>query len=167
MNKNVRHLRRSLILISFIACIAASCKSTGGGEGRTPQGDVHVSFQWEQSTPVSGTLRANVSTPGGGLETYSGKFFQITQETRLETLSPLWDPWYPAWVGWRYWGPEPDTAFLTHYTGHVVATLEGPGNKRMRCEFQLIDASAGMKGGGRGDCQLPSGQTIKAEFPPA
>ena len=167
MKVNFRPLRRSLILVCLVACMATACKSTGTGEGRTAKGDVQVSFQWEQSTRTSGTLRASLASPNGELETYTGKFFQITRESQLQTLSPLWDPWYPAWVGWRYWGPEPETAFITHYTGHVVANLEGPRNKRMRCEFQLIDASAGMKAGGKGECQLASGETIKAEFPPA
>ena len=45
--------------------------------------------------------------------------------------------------------------------------LAGPDGKRMRCEFQLIRAAEGMKGGGEGRCQLPSGKTIKADFPPS
>jgi hypothetical protein len=51
--------------------------------------------------------------------------------------------------------------------GHVLANLAGPDGKRMRCEFQLLRASEGMKGGGEGRCQLPSGKTIKADFPPS
>jgi hypothetical protein len=58
-------------------------------------------------------------------------------------------------------------AFVTHYTGHVLANLAGPDGKRMHCEFQLLRASEGMKGGGEGRCQLPSGKTIKADFPPS
>jgi hypothetical protein len=37
----------------------------------------------------------------------------------------------------------------------------------MRCEFQLLRADEGMKAGGEGRCQLPSGKTIKAAFPPS
>jgi hypothetical protein len=79
----------------------------------------------------------------------------------------LWAGWYPSWVGWPYWGPEPQIAFITHYTGQVVSNLEGPNGQRMRCHFQLLRSSAGMKGGGKGECQLPSGETIKADFPPS
>jgi hypothetical protein len=32
---------------------------------------------------------------------------------------------------------------------------------------QLLPASDGMKRGGEGRCQLPSGKTIKADFPPS
>ena len=167
MIANVSRVPRSIVLCMLVATIASGCKSTGLGAGQSPKGDVHATFQWESLTPTSGTLRAALVTPNGAPETYAGKFFQITRETTLETVGPLWDPWYPAWGGWRYWGAEPEIAFLTHYTGHVVANLEGPANKRMRCEFQLVNASAGMKGGGKGECQLASGETIKAEFPPS
>lgn len=37
----------------------------------------------------------------------------------------------------------------------------------LRCQFQLLRADEGMKGGGQGQCQLPSGRTIDAEFPPS
>jgi hypothetical protein len=157
----------SFLLGLAITAILCGCKTTGSGEGRTSQGDVNVMFQWEQSSPTSGELHATLNTRGGEQETYTGQFFQITRESRLETLGPLWAGWYPSWVGWPYWGPEPQTAFITHYTGHVVANLAGPGGQRMRCHLQLLRASAGMKGGGKGECQLPSGETIKAEFPPS
>lgn len=38
-----------------------------------------------------------------------------------------------------------------HYTGHVVANLTGPNGQRMRCQFQLLRAGDGMKGGGQSD----------------
>jgi hypothetical protein len=51
--------------------------------------------------------------------------------------------------------------------GHVVPNLAAPGGQRMRCQFQLLRSGDGMAGGGQGQCQLPSGQTIDAEFPPS
>ena len=51
-------------------------------------------------------------------------------------------------------------------TGDVQA-LAGPDGKRMRCEIQLLRADEGMKGGGEDRCQLPSGKTIMADFPPS
>ena len=151
----------------LIAGLSAACKSTGEGEGRVQEGDARVTFQWEQSDPTSGTQRATLERPGGSRETYQGRFFQITRESRLETLAPVWAGWEPNWLGWRYWGPVPQWSFITHYTGHVVANLVGPDDRRMRCHFELLRASAGMKGGGMGECQLASGQNIKAEFPPS
>jgi hypothetical protein len=105
--------------------------------------------------------------PDGGPETYEGKFYQITKDTHVDTLGGLWDPWYPRWGGWAYWGPEPEESFVEHYTGHVVANLLGPNGQRMRCQFLLLRSGEGMKGGGQGQCQLPTGQTVNAEFAPA
>jgi hypothetical protein len=34
----------------------------------------------------------------------------------------------------------------------------------MRCHFHLMHPQHGMAGGGAGECQLPSGQTIDATF---
>jgi hypothetical protein len=54
---------------------------------------------------------------------------------------------------------------ITYYSGQVLANLQGPGGF-MRCDFRLMRPSYGMGGGGSGRCQLPSGVTINAQFPP-
>ena len=108
-----------------------------------------------------------VMEPSGAEETFQGKFYQITRDTNVETLGSLWTPYYPRWHGWAYWGPAPEEGFIEYYTGHVLAILSTPNGERMRCRFQLLRSSEGMKGGGEGQCQLPSGQTVSADFPPA
>jgi hypothetical protein len=50
--------------------------------------------------------------------------------------------------------------------GHVAPNLAAPGERRLRCQFQLLRSGDGMRGG-QGQCQLPSGQTIDAEFLPS
>jgi hypothetical protein len=97
-------------------------------------------------------------------ETYSGPFFQITQESRVDSLEPLWVGWGRRWPGWEPWWPS--TEFVTHYSGRVVANLQGPNGTHMRCDFRLMRPTAGMAGGGTGRCQLPNGLTIDADFPP-
>jgi hypothetical protein len=161
-------MRSSLVPLvgGLLFCAAImGCKSTGFGTGESPHGNVKVNFTWEQSAPTSGTLRAVLTTSDGTNEMYEGKFYQITRDTTVETLGPLWSPWYAGWGGWAYWGPVPNESFVTHYTGHVVANLAGPNAERMRCQFQLNRSEEGMKGGGQGQCQLPSGKTINADFP--
>jgi hypothetical protein len=59
---------------------------------------------------------------------------------------------------------SPD-AFVMHYSGKVVATLQS-GDKHMRCRFQLTQPSRGMGGGGEGECQLGQGGIIRANFAP-
>jgi hypothetical protein len=156
-----------LLLGLFVGTALIGCKSTGQGTGESRTGDAKVSFTWEESGPTSGKLKATVIRPDGKQESYEGKFYQITQDTHVETIGDLWSPWYPGWGGWAYWGPVPEDSFIQHYSGHVVANLAGPNGQRMRCQFQLNRSSEGLKGGGQGQCQLPDGQTITAEFPPA
>ena len=60
-------------------------------------------------------------------------------------------------------GPDDET--ITHYSGQVLANLQGPGGF-MRCHFTLMSPSSGMAGGGVGQCQLPTGTIIHAQFPP-
>lgn len=167
MKQFVAVLPSSILLAVFFTAILIGCKSTGSGIGESRSGDVKVDFTWQQSDAASGNLAATVTDTGGRREAYQGKFYQITQNSRIETLGGIWNPWYPHWGGWSYWGPEPEESFIEHYTGHVVANLSGPDGKRMRCQFQLLRADEGMKGGGQGQCQLPSGRTIDAEFPPS
>jgi hypothetical protein len=54
---------------------------------------------------------------------------------------------------------------ITNYSGQVLANLQGPGGF-MRCDFRLMSPSYGMDGGGIGQCQLPTGTIINAQFPP-
>ena len=154
-------------MIVGLLVVLVGCKSTGSGTGESSSGDVQAHFTWQQSEPASGTLTATLSGRDGSEETYQGKFYQITRESRIDTLGPLWHPWHPGWTGWAYWDSEPGDALITHYTGHVLANLAGPDGKRLRCEFQLLRAAEGMKGGGEGQCRLPSGKSIKADFPPS
>ena len=158
------------VTLCLVLCVGAAlmgCKSTGQGTGESNTVGVKARFTWEQSDPSSGTLKATVTRPDGTEDTYEGKFYQITKESRIDAFGPLWDPWYPGWYGWPYWGPAPSDTFIEHYTGHVVANLAGSSGQRMRCQFRLLRSSEGMKGGGQGQCQLPSGLTINAEFPPS
>jgi hypothetical protein len=100
-------------------------------------------------------------------KTYTGQFFQITSDTTVDTLGPLWAGWGPGWRrgGWYDWNAGPE--FVTHYSGRVVANLATPDGTHMRCKFQLVHPSDGMAGGGRGECQMPGGNSIDATFPHA
>jgi len=158
---------RSIVKLGLplLAMLAAGCTSIGTGVGSTPSGADPVSFSWKSSDPVSGTMNATLSDG----KIYSGQFFQITKDTTVNSVGPLWSGWSPAWGGWGWenWGAAPSTSFVTHYTGRVVANLGAPSGEHMRCKFQLVHPSEGMAGGGRGQCQMPDGKTIDATFPSA
>jgi len=145
------------------AALAAGCTTTGTGFGSTAKGTEPVTFEWKSSGSVSGEMSATLSDG----KAYTGQFFQITSETTVDDLGPLWAGWGPGWrrAGWYDWDPGPE--FVTHYSGRVVANLISPDSTHLRCRFQLVHPSAGMAGGGRGECELPDGQHIDAEFPKA
>jgi hypothetical protein len=149
------------LALPLLVALAAGCTTMGTGVGSTESGVDAVTFSWKSSDDVSGTLNATLA----GSSTFSGQYFQITQQTRVDTLGPLWDGWHRGrrsfgWGDWNY-GPS----FITHYSGRVVANLAAPDNQHMRCRFQLVHPTNGMAGGGRGQCQMPDGKTIDATFP--
>jgi hypothetical protein len=151
-------------ILPLVAALAAGCTTMGTGSGSTPSGASPISFNWKSSDSVSGTMSAALASG----QTYSGQFFQITRETTVDGVGPLWSGWYPGWRrrgGWDYWDASPTPDFITHYTGRVVANLAAPSGEHMRCNFQLAHPSDGMAGGGSGQCQMPGGETIDATFP--
>jgi hypothetical protein len=164
---DVTHRIVKLGLPLLVMLAAAGCTTMGVGTGATLSGADPVSFSWKQSGSVSGTMDA--TAPDG--KTYSGQFFQVTKDTRVDSLDPLWVGWGRGWrggwggFGWRDWNSGP--TFITHYTGRVVANLGAPSGEHMRCKFQLAHPSSGMAGGGRGQCQMPDGKTIDTTFPQA
>lgn len=152
--------------------VLAACTTTGMGGGQlTGAGadEQAVVFTWRSTDgAMSGSMNAQLPN-----ETYTGRFFQITRQTRSEVLAPLWTHWSLGWYDWPYWGgvaqgpypyPYPTVQFITHYSGKVVATLESPGNQRMRCRFHLAEPARGMLGGGEGECQLSGGRVVRALF---
>ena len=159
MNKRMlAGLAPALVLLA-----AAGCASSGAGYGVSGAGREEATFRWDAKNDVSGTLTATM--PGGRI--YSGEYFQVTSETRVDGLAPLWDGWRPGWRGWPYWNAAPGPGFVTEYTGRVLANLAANNGDRMRCRFRLIHPAEGMAGGGEGECQLPNGEAIEATFPKA
>ena len=155
--------QNAALVLPLLAVIAAGCTTMGTGYGSTPAGGSPATFNWKSSDGVTGTMNATLSDG----TTYSGQYFQITADTTVDGVAPLWDGWYSGWRGAGFWGAAPSTDFITHYSGRVVANLATSNATHMRCKFQLVHPSEGMAGGGSGQCQLPDGKTIDANFPKA
>jgi len=149
--------------LPLLVALAAGCTTMGTGFGSTASGKNPVNFSWKSSDSVSGSMNATLSDG----KTFTGQFFQITSDTTVDNLGPLWAGWGGRrWGGdWGYWDAEPD--FVTHYSGKVLANLSSPDGEHMRCKFQLVHPSNGMAGGGAGQCQLSGGNTIETTFPKA
>ena len=166
-----RRPRALATLAAMAACTllgACSTITSGMGSGdlvRAGKAQEPVLMSWTSDNGgLSGTMVAALPD-----RTYKGAFFEITQQTRKETLAPLWAGWGPGWYDWPYWSyppfaPDDVTQFVTHYSGKVVANLQAPGGNRMRCRLHLVQPARGMAGGGEGECQIAGGGTIRARF---
>ena len=139
-----------------------ACTTMGTGVGSSPTGNVRAALTWK-GTDNSGNMTATLNNG----QAYTGMYLQITKETRVNDLGPLALGWGRPWREWPAWGVDPGPEFITQYSGRVVANLDGPNGTHMRCRFQLAEPASGMAGGGQGQCQLPSGQTIDTTFPQA
>jgi hypothetical protein len=163
MNRRIEmRYQNATLMLPLLVAMATGCTTMGSGTGSTPSGSSAATFNWKSSDGVSGTLNATMSDG----KTYSGQYFQITKDTTVDSIGPLWGGWRGrGGRGWGYWGADPSPDFITHYSGRVVANLAEPSGTHMRCQFQLVHPSDGMNGGGLGQCQLPDGITIDANFP--
>ncbi len=157
--------KRLAVVPIALGLIACTTLGTGTGTGTGEVDGAPVSFQWRSTDGgMSGTLTATLPELA-----FQGPFFQITRQTRVESLTPLWTHWRHGWGDWPYAGETyipmvPGPQFITYYSGKVLATLEAPGNQRMRCRFHLVTPSRGMGGGGEGECQLTGGRGVRAVF---
>lgn len=162
------HRFRTAVVATLAALLLGACATVGTGEGDLTmknRTEKPVLFSWKSDNGgISGSITAEL--PGAR---YQGHFFQITRQTRRDTLQPLWDGWPEGWSDWDYWGygdygPYNVTQFITRYSGKVVANLQTDAGKKMRCRLHLVHPARGMAGGGEGECQVSGGGTIHARF---
>ena len=142
----------------LIVGLAAGCATTmRTGSGSAVSGENPMKFRWTSSGNVSGSLTATFASG----ETFTGRFFQVTSSLtdELGPQGPIWHQEGPYDVG-------PGLQYIPHYTGRVVANLSQSDGAQMRCRFKLMRPVDGMAGGARGECQLPDGLNVDAQFPP-
>jgi hypothetical protein len=154
----------TVIMLAALALAACETQSAGTGSGNVRGTQKPVAFTWQSSDNISGDITA---TFGSG-RVFKGSYFQITRDTRVDRLDPLWDGWGRPYRRntWRYWDRESHSEFIKAYSGRVLANLHSDDGEHMRCRFTLISPQRGMAGGGEGRCQLSeSGREINAEFP--
>jgi hypothetical protein len=156
-------MRTALCLSSLLAL--GACSHSGAGEGTletaaTTTSGGHskgaVTFHWESKANASdGSIQAKL--PDG--TAYNGTYLQVTSQATADDYGAYYSAWAdPVWGAPWYDGPA--DAFVTRYSGKVLANLNGQDGKRMRCTFQLQEPSSGMSGGGQGDCQLSDKETV-------
>jgi hypothetical protein len=156
--------KQTHLVTCLVALALAACQTAGTGSGNVRGTSKPVAFTWESTDSVSGNITATFGTG----RVFRGTYFQITSDTRVERLEPLWDGWGRPYRrnAWRYWGRDPGPEFMKTYSGRVLANLHSDDGEHMRCRFTLISPARGMAGGGEGRCELSdSEREINAEFP--
>jgi hypothetical protein len=78
--------QNAAVMLPLLVAIAAGCTTMGTGTGSTPSGASVATFNWKSSDGVSGTIDATLA----GGKTYSGQYFQITKDTTVDSIGPLW-----------------------------------------------------------------------------
>jgi hypothetical protein len=169
---STRRLTALAAVLTGVALALPACTTIGAGSGTVEPGNSPVTFSWtSKDGGISGTMSASVGparasgAAAASADAFSGPFLQVTSSTRSDQYEPLWSGWTRGWNDWGYWGMFPESQFTTHYSGKVIANLQGPGTQRLRCRFHLNTPSAGMAGGGQGECQFNGGRTVNAVFP--
>lgn len=162
-----------LVTLALLGACAQKGSMQGTVKGPGPGMGATVVMNWSspEGERVQGTL--NVMMPNG--ETYTGPYVQVTDGTQDAELTPYWSGWPDQ--NWRSWSgggdadiengsDENNSRFQVLYGNKVIANLDGDQGGQMRCRFTLMDAVAGMAGGGQGECQLDDGEEVKAKFAP-
>ena len=121
---------------SLAVIAVAGCTTTGIGTGQSANGALGATFSWTETGGTRGTMVASLTNG----QIFQGQFFQITPGKPVTDYGPLWNGWGPGWGwgggwggrhwgwGWGGWGPwGPNNETITHYTGQVLANLQGPG----------------------------------------
>lgn len=163
------------MLLALVLALVAGCATSGMGSGRVeapgkPDAEGEAVFTWRASADATrGDIEAEL--PDGRI--FRGSFRQVSRATLAEPGS-WWGELDPAHAGggpeegwgdrghaWRYGATSDHSGFVRHYSGHVVAQLDGPRGERMRCSFALARPEDGPASGGVGECELSGGERIE------
>jgi hypothetical protein len=157
-------------LPAILGLLVTGCHHSGTGSGDLQSAPAPSSgaeaaegqavFSWKSGgDPTRGQIEATLSDG----RRFTGEFLQLTETATSTAFTPYWAAWTnPGWgaPGIWYAGPATTTAFITEYSGQVLAHLRGPSGQKMRCRFVLKRPEAGLAEGAVGDCQLSTGETV-------
>jgi hypothetical protein len=95
----------------------------------------------------------------------------VTAETPPAETEAIRASWEATWKAYN-WNLHPDPwtqgardhqRWIDRYAGHAVLAPRS-SRQALRCRIRLEDAAQGLKGGGRGECQVSGGGDIKLEL---
>jgi len=190
--KSLRDLSKplgfTLVAVALIsmACIAKAPRQRGiltgdwTKSGSSESEVVKLSYASDQS--IGGTINV---TLGAGGEHFRGEFVRLSDDSQgTEVAGRVMSAWGAKWEGQSKsdqedsWlpGSKKDGGFGTeagsgfnfylrkHYSGRVIAWLEGNRGHNMRCRMELKLPAEGMSGGGSGECQASEGSQVIIRF---
>src|SRR6186997_10322 len=98
----------SLAVLALAACETPNGAGTGSGNVRGTQKP--VAFTWQSHDNDSGDITA---TFGSG-RVFKGAYVQVSRDSRVESLDPLWDGWEAprSRNAWRYWNASSRSEFI-------------------------------------------------------
>jgi hypothetical protein len=128
-----------------------------------------VMIAWESESAITGSM---TFTLGKGGQRYVGPFLLIEKSVGHVETQPFYDAWDSASYGaWDVGGVNPwfepgwgISVWVDHYDGRIISTLQGDRGGSARCHFTLSHTSAGLPGGGSGECQVSDGGVLDATF---
>jgi hypothetical protein len=141
-----------LLLALTGACASATGVGTGALEPSRTGRPETVDFAWSaEPSAARGTIEA--ALPDG--ERFRGSWIRLDARTDPGVLAAYFRAFDGGWMGLSA------PAFARAYEGDLVALLDGPHEKRMRCRFQLAHPERGLAAGGLGSCELTDGHTVE------
>ncbi|NLE89121.1 MAG: hypothetical protein GX607_22280 [Myxococcales bacterium] len=159
--------RRIVYVVLGLVSGVMGCATQGSGSGELEsggtvggaRGEAPVRFSWHSQG--ASVTRGDISATVPGRGPFQGTYMQVTSDIEESDVEPYFaDDWYDGWDEWDGWGPGGD-AFVTTYSGKVIAVLRSEQGERMRCRFDLAEPDRGPAGGGMGECQLSDGAKIE------
>src|SRR6185295_489939 len=108
---NRRYLQAGALVLATL--LGSACTTMGTGTGETRGGGPGVRFDWK----AEGATKGHITATFANGKTYSGMLFQITSDTTVDDVGPMWSGWGGRFGGrfggWAYWDAGPQ--FITHY----------------------------------------------------
>ena len=156
---------------SLGAIAIAGCTTSGIGTGQSIGGNLGATFSWTETGGTQGTMVAQLTNG----QLFQGPMFQITSES-ARRLRPAVER-LGSWLGLGRRLGRPALGLRLGrlgWLGSETRSLNTAVRSSPICRGQaascaatsrLMSPSTGMAGGGLGQCQLPTGTIINAQFP--
>ena len=181
---NALRLAVAGVMLASLACAKVPPqRGIMSGEWSTPgssQVEI-VTISYSSDEAYGGVVNITLGPEG---ERFRGNFVRINNESQgkairgniMSSWVTLWDqnhkpgeadPWMRGTVdapASREAGSGWDFYLRKHYSGQVIAFLNGDRGNGIRCRMELKNRAEGMSGGGSGECEVSDGSHIRIRF---